>query len=132
MTSYLIDTHVWAWSLLSATTTSKMAEIFSDADGLQLSAISLYEIRQKVRLGKWLQMEPYSAVLLDLLERQGIGAISVDAEISQLAGALDWEHRDPFDRLIAASAIRMQMPLVSADEIFDQLKSRKDWPGRIW
>lgn len=132
MASYLLDTHVWAWSLLSATTTSKMRELLSAADALHISAISLYEIRQKVRLGKWPEMEPHSANLLQLLERQGVDSIAVDTGISELAGALDWEHRDPFDRLIAASVIQSQVPLLSADEIFDQLVSRKDWPGRIW
>jgi PIN domain nuclease of toxin-antitoxin system len=109
-----------------------MAKILSTADAIQLSAISLYEIRQKVRLGKWAQMEPHSPNLLVLLERQGIASIPVDVHIGQLAGSLDWTHRDPFDRLIAATAIQTQLPLFSADEIFDQLLSRNDWPGRVW
>ena len=86
---------------------------------------SLYEIRQKVRLGKWPEMERHSSVLIDLLDRQGVASIPVDADISQLAGVLDWQHRDPFDRLIAATAIHLEVRLVSADEIFDQLVSRK-------
>jgi PIN domain nuclease of toxin-antitoxin system len=132
MTSYLLDTHVWAWSLLSATTTPNMAQMLSTADALQVSAISLYEIRQKIRLGKRAEMERHSSVLIDLLDRQGVTSIPVDADIGQLAGALDWQHRDPFDRLIAATAIHTELPLVSADEVFDQLASRKDWTGRVW
>ncbi|MGO2313366.1 PIN domain-containing protein [Brachybacterium tyrofermentans] len=39
-----------------------------------------------------------------------------------------WEHRDPFDRMIAAQAIRRGLSLVSADKVFDGL------PGveRLW
>ena len=32
-----------------------------------------------------------------------------------LAGTLDWDHRDPFDRLLVAQAIRGAATLVTAD-----------------
>jgi PIN domain nuclease of toxin-antitoxin system len=54
------------------------------------------------------------------------------ADISQFAGLLEWDHRDPFDRMIAATSILLRIPLMSADEAFDQLSDRKDWPGRVW
>lgn len=34
------------------------------------------------------------------------------------AGSLDWEHRDPFDRLLAAQAIAEGLTLVTADRAF--------------
>lgn len=32
------------------------------------------------------------------------------------AGALEWEHRDPFDRLLVAHARRLGLPLLTADQ----------------
>ena len=40
------------------------------------------------------------------------------------AGLLSCEHRDPFDRLIAATALRMNVPLPSADTVFDGVVTR--------
>ncbi len=77
-------------------------------------------------------MEPYAEHLLDIVSRQGATAVALTAEISDLACALDWNHRDPFDRMIAATAIQLKLPLISADAAFDQLSGRADWPGRIW
>jgi PIN domain nuclease of toxin-antitoxin system len=32
---------------------------------------------------------------------------------------MDWDHRDPFDRLILATAQLMNVSLISADTVFD-------------
>ncbi|MGQ0679850.1 MAG: type II toxin-antitoxin system VapC family toxin [Actinomycetota bacterium] len=37
------------------------------------------------------------------------------------AGSLRWEHRDPFDRMLAAQAVRTQALLVSGDPMFGDL-----------
>jgi PIN domain nuclease of toxin-antitoxin system len=36
-----------------------------------------------------------------------------------MAGTMEWTHRDPFDRLLAASALRGRISIVSADSVFD-------------
>lgn len=45
---------------------------------------------------------------------------------------LDWPHRDPFDRLIAATAVELRCSLVSKDTAFDALDGTAGWHGRIW
>lgn len=37
---------------------------------------------------------------------------------AHLAGLLDWDHGDPFDRMLAAQAIVEDATLVSADDAF--------------
>lgn len=49
-----------------------------------------------------------------------------------MAARLDWAHRDPFDRFIAATAITERLTLVSADAAFDDLRGMPGWCGRIW
>ncbi|WP_406692394.1 hypothetical protein REH65_11355 [Saccharopolyspora sp. ID03-671] len=38
-----------------------------------------------------------------------------------LAGSMDWGHRDPFDRMIAAQCMIESLALVSADKAFATL-----------
>jgi len=102
------------------------------SESTHVSVVSIYEIAQKVRLGKWPEMEAVADRLASLLVEQGYVGADVTSAISQLAGLLDWNHRDPFDRIVAATAIQLQIPLISADAAFDTLSERKDWPGRIW
>ena len=89
-----------------------------------MSAISFFEIAQKVRLGKWPEMTPYVDRLSDLLERQRGIATALEAADSLMAGTMEWPHRDPFDRLLAASALRRGVAIVSADPVFDAVVAR--------
>ena len=45
---------------------------------------------------------------------------------------MDWPHRDPFDRVIAATATELACAVVSRDTAFDTLEGRFGWRGRIW
>ena len=89
-----------------------------------VSAISFFEIAQKARLGKWPQMAPYLDRLPALLASQRGVETSLEAGDCLMAGTMDWPHRDPFDRLLAASALRRRIPIVSADAVFDGVLAR--------
>jgi len=56
--------------------------------------------------------------------------LSPDASL--VAAVLSWEHRDPFDRLIGATAFMEGLNLISADIVFDELAENENWLGRIW
>ena len=58
----------------------------------------------------------------------GLDWADVTPEIAHLAGVLDWTHRDPFDRLIAATALVNGWVLISADTAFDSLPGLR----RLW
>ena len=133
MKHILLDTHAWAWSLtadarLSATAMAAMEQ----AEAVSISTISLFEIGQKVRLGKWPEMEPFLSRLISLADEQGGRLVETSAEASLLAATLEWAHRDPFDRFIAATAITRGLTLISADTAFDALTDNPKWPGRVW
>ena len=121
----MLDTHAWAWSLsddprLLEATRTRIAE----ASIVLVSPISFYEIAQKVRLGKWPQMAPLVDSLPKHLADQGAKVARLEPEICLRASALDWAHRDPFDRLLAATALYFKIPIVSADSAFDGVVER--------
>ena len=125
MKAVLLDTHSWVWSLTNDDRLSTKARAsISRAENVLVSPISFFEIGQKVRLGKWPEMAPFVDRLADLLEQQGGGVADLDPPICLDAGTMSWAHRDPFDRLLAATAARRNLPIVSADSVFDGLVTR--------
>jgi PIN domain nuclease of toxin-antitoxin system len=129
----LLDTHAWAWSLSGDARLSGAAlATLAQAEAVFVSAISLFEIGQKVRLGKWPQMQPFLHQLPALADQQGARLVAVSPEASLLAATLNWPHRDPFDRFIAATAITRGLALLSADPVFDTLAHLPQWSGRVW
>ena len=110
MKTVLLDTHAWAWSLTADERLSKGAlNAIAAADTVLVSPISFFEITQKVRLNKWPDMPPFTGRLPALLEAQGGAIADLDGVICANAGTMDWTHRDPFDRLLAATAIHRNL-----------------------
>jgi PIN domain nuclease of toxin-antitoxin system len=95
---------------------------------LFLSPVVAWELSIKARSGKLPQALPLLADFGQVrLNLQGV-ALPIADEHALLAGSLDWPHKDPFDRMLAAQAILLGAPLLSADETFDSLPS----VSRIW
>lgn len=103
---------------------AKARATIEQAQTVLLSPISFFEIGQKVRLGKWPAMEPFVPRLTEILEEQGGRVVELTPVVCLQAATMDWPHRDPFDRLLAASAAHHDLPLVSADSVFDGIVTR--------
>ena len=130
LSDVLLDTHAWIWSLMdSARLRSRVKEAILAADAVYVSPISIYEVVRKVAIGKWPEIVPNLDALL--AEQQTVSAPFTRA-VAARAGALDWAQRDPFDRLIAATAIEMGWELISKDPEFDALDGIHGWRGRVW
>lgn len=129
----LLDTHTWVWTLSGDARLSTLAvNTIDDAETVSISAISFYEIGQKVRLGKWPEMEPHVLSLIELATQQGCRLLPVSPAISLASAMMEWPHRDPFDRMIGATALGEGLVLISADVVFDDFVSTPEWKGRIW
>lgn len=129
MKSVLLDTHAWVWSFADDTLLSERARrIIGGADVVYVSPISFFEIGQKVRSGRWPEMAAHVDDLTAILDAQGGLAAPFTAGICVRASLMDWDHRDPFDRLIVATAEVMGVPLVSKDlQISERLGASVIW-----
>ena len=125
VTSVLLDTHAWTWSLTGDGRLSPRAlAAIGEADTVFVSPITFFEIAQKVRVGQWPEMVAFVDQLPDLLQSQGGVVAGFGPSICLEAGLMDWAHRDPFDCLLAAMARQGKHVLVSADAVFDGIVTR--------
>lgn len=77
-----------------------------------------------MRLGKWPAMAPLVRYLPAYLYPAIVTMAPLDAAIRAAAGSLMRARRDPFDRLIAATALQLGCPWVSSDAAFDGVVQR--------
>ncbi len=57
----------------------------------------------------------------------GMQSLAITDEHAELAATLNWDHHDPWDRLLAAQARLEGCALVSTDGIFDGLDLDLIW-----
>ncbi len=127
----LLDTHAWVWTLMDDGRLSGPArEAIKTATTVRVSPISFFEIGQKVRAGKWPDMKPHLNGLAERLIEQGGLTAPLTNEAALLASQFDWPHRDPFDRIIAATTIMSGSILISVDTMFDTLSDPR--LRRLW
>ena len=128
MITVLLDTHIWAWTMSEEhRLTDAVLAAIGEATTIYVSPVSFFEISQKVRLGKWPQMAKWADRLQEKRNEQGAVEVPLTSAMTLLAGRLDWSHRDPFDRMLAATAILTGSTLISADIAFDTLPLRRVW-----
>jgi PIN domain nuclease of toxin-antitoxin system len=125
----LLDTHALLWAVLSPTSLSRQAAemIADEANVVIVSAASAWEIATKVRIGKLAGAEVLEKDFLDVMDDAGYTLLSIDAADALRAGRLPGEHRDPFDRMIAAQALAGDLPVLSNDLKLDVFSVRRIW-----
>lgn len=129
MQNILLDTHALLWfdqeperfsPRVKKTLRSKSATIF-------VSPVSLYELQRKLVIGKL----PQAASLLENIDRRMVDYdlrfLPVTARHALVAARLDWEHRDPFDRLLVAQALEERCTIVTTDHRFSETDVQILW-----
>lgn len=113
----LLDTHALAWWLLNDPRLSVRArDLISDPDNrVFASAVSAFEAATKYRLGKWPEIGMLTAAFDEVVTDQNFSVLSISAKHAGRAGALKQDHRDPFDRMLAAQAQIENMSLITND-----------------
>jgi PIN domain nuclease of toxin-antitoxin system len=125
----LLDTHTLLWAVLTPKSLSRKASaaIIDEANSIMVSAASAWEIATKVRCGKLPGAQVLERDFLDVMDDAGYTLLPIEAATALRAGRLAGDHRDPFDRMIAAQAIADDMPVISADTRLDSFGIRRIW-----
>ncbi len=119
----LLDTHILWWVLSdSARLPARVRAAVGDPRSILLcSSVTPWEIAMKHRAGKFPEAAALVVSFAEQLARLGALELPVSSRHGLLAGRLEWEHRDPFDRMLAAQSILEGARLVTSDRAFSTL-----------
>jgi PIN domain nuclease of toxin-antitoxin system len=124
----LIDTHALVWWLEGRERLSRKARetIESSETTVLVSAACAWELAIKSQIGKFKSPELVRGLENEIQDEGFIGLpISIDHALR--AGGLSGPHRDPFDRMLIAQAQVEAIPVLSADNCFDDYGVKRIW-----
>lgn len=117
---FIIDTQILIWSVISPNKLSSKVREILENNSIGVSQISLYEIAIKQKIGKLSELDLSISDLINCLLKDGFEIISLKnshIEAYERVQLID-THRDPFDRLLLATSLSENIPIISADEKF--------------
>lgn len=112
----LLDTHTLLWLVSSPATldTDALATLTDPATSVWVTAAAAWEIAIKTQLGR-LDGSTLLSAWADIMADMSTTELAIDSADAILAGRLPWDHRDPFDRIIVAQALRRNLTIATRD-----------------
>ncbi|HTL90549.1 MAG TPA: type II toxin-antitoxin system VapC family toxin [Leptolyngbya sp.] len=125
----VLDTHVFIWLNEAPKKISQqmITMLSSPENDLFLSLVSLWEMQIKIQLGKLQLQDPLPDILATQQSENNLQILPIHLDHIWALAELPNHHRDPFDRLLIAQLIATQVPIVSADAIFDRYPIQQLW-----
>ena len=125
---YLLDTHTYLCYRSSPKVLPEtVLRLLTDTSHeIAISIATPWELAIKTGVGKL----KAAGLLMDFESREtaaGFVLVGITASQAIRSGLLPLHHRDPFDRLLAAQALDLRIPLVSRDRVFDLYGVRRIW-----
>ncbi|MCK8495122.1 type II toxin-antitoxin system VapC family toxin [Spirosoma sp. RP8] len=117
---YLADTQVFIWAIVSPEKLKPIVQNILQTNTIWVSQISLFEIAIKQKINKLPELSLPVEALISQLYRDGFQLMPLrNTHIAAYESIpLFANHRDPFDRLLIASALEENLTIISADEQF--------------
>ena len=125
----LLHTHALIWWWKDDPRLSKRAAkaITDEANTVLVSAASAWEIATKHRIGKLPGAKRAISEFNRLIDADGFEHLAVSFQHALKAGGLVIEHRDPFDRMLAAQAMIEGATLVTNDAAIKLFRAKYFW-----
>ena len=125
----LLDTHAFLWALIEPDKLSPRARrlLEDDTTDVMVSAASAWEIATKYRLGKLAGAKRVVANYEEALHGLQVTQLAMTSDHALKAGSWKVEHRDPFDRMLAAQSKLEKLALISCDLAMQQFDIEVIW-----
>ncbi|GAP98327.1 type II toxin-antitoxin system VapC family toxin [Leptolyngbya sp. NIES-2104] len=123
----LLDTHTLLWFLSDDENLPfSVKQQIEATDTVFASIVSLWEIAIKLSINKLTLRTPFESLDSDIAA-SGITIFPIVFQDTAIYRSLPLHHRDPFDRMLVAQAIRHSIVLVSRDTILDAYPIQRLW-----
>ncbi len=96
-------------------------------DEIFVSAASAYELAAKVRRGKLPEAEVLIRDFEKMCMAQRFTLLPITVSHALRAASFEQEHRDPFDRLIAAQSLLDELPVITIDPALADFGCKVIW-----
>jgi PIN domain nuclease of toxin-antitoxin system len=118
---HLLDTQILIWALISPERLSLNTRSILLNHEILVSHVSFLEIAIKQKIGKLPEFDLSVAELSSRVEQDGFNLISLQTQHIDAYGAVPLfaNHRDPFDRILLATALSEKISLISSDANFE-------------
>ena len=117
MKPILLDTHAAIWFFNGSQNLSETAKrVILDPDNrINVSVVSVWELVVKINVGKLTFADGVTG-FLKLIDSNGFQLLNISPQHLLALERLPLYHRDPFDRILIATAMSEEMDFVTADE----------------
>lgn len=117
---HLIDTQILIWTMISPQRLSPEIRSILQNHEIFISQITFLEIAIKQKIGKLPEFDLSIEALSSRVEQDGFNVLSLQKRHIAAYNAIPLfaDHRDPFDRILLATALSENMPILSADADF--------------
>ncbi len=105
----------------------KAKETIENTTEILVSTISFWEIGIKIKKKEIIFPISLENYIHRLKQADNIRFIPLDEDIIIKSLNLDWEHKDPADRFIVATAMQFEVPLITSDKIIKTYYSKTVW-----
>jgi len=114
----LLDTHTALWWVNDYEKLSLKARalLSDDSHSLYISIISAWEVAIKASIGKLYEFEGGVKAFLAEMEVNPVVLFPIMPRHVEMVETLPFHRRDPFDRLLIATAMAENMTILTADE----------------
>lgn len=127
--TFLLDTHTFLWLAIEPEKLSPAVLDIVEQGGseLLLSAASGWEIALLAKLGRIVLPESPDIFIPTVMQALQVTPLAIGFATAITAASLPIIHRDPFDRILVAEALRGDITLLSRDEIIPRYGVRVLW-----